>query len=186
MSSVKDYEEIILENNQEIKIDMVKPTDRLKDKKEGKKRKHISFYVDPVDYLTDTDNQKVICVKCTDTFFNIFFNGKLDENDQVMKEIFKSKVYMRYIPDEEIYRCPNNPEHVELPRDPQISKPKEKKIMGAGIENFPEYVSYMNPDIVKADYIGTANTGKKRKPMKSIFYEETEEEKFARYFNRSP
>ena len=44
----------------------------------------------------------------------------------------------------------------------------------------------LSPDSVPADYIGTANTGKKRKLPKPLFYEESEEEKFSRYMNRSP
>ena len=104
MSSVKDYEELIFENNNEIKIDMVKNADRSKDKKEKRKR-HLGFFVDDADYLTGTDKNKVVCVKCTDTFFNLFFNDQKDENDPIMKEIFKSKYYMQYNEKEEVYRC---------------------------------------------------------------------------------
>ena len=181
MSSAKDYEEFIFENNKEVKIDLVNPAIDKDRKKKGKGLNHVSFFVDNTDYLTDSDKNKVVCVACTDTFFNIFFNDQRDENDKVMNEIFKCKVFMKYVPEEEIFRC-DNCGRIELPRDPQISKQKEKKIMGAGIENFPEYVSYLSPDSVKADYIGTANINKRKSKVKPIFHEETEEEKFVRYY----
>jgi hypothetical protein len=178
--SYDDLSEAIIENNREIKIDTIK----LGNNKEKKKKKHMSLFVKDQDYLEDTDRNKVVCVRCTKSFFDIFFNGQYDENDPAMVEIFKSKVYMSWIPDEQIYRCAQCG-HVELIRDPQYSKEKDKKILGAGIENFPEYVSYMNPNSVKADYIGTANTGKKKKTFRAVFEEETEEEKFMRYLGRN-
>lgn len=178
-STNKDYSEAIIQNNSEIKIDTVKLGIEKK-----KKNKHASFFIDPVDYMKDSDRNKVVCVKCTKQFFDIFFPDADIENDPVMKEIFKSKKYMDYIPKEEIYRC-GKCGAVELPRDPQISKSKEKKILAAGIENFPEYVSYLNPDSIKSDYIGTANRSRKKKTFKDVYHEETEEERFLRYLKRN-
>jgi hypothetical protein len=51
------------------------------------------------------------------------------------------------------------------------------------MENYPEYVSYLDPDTVQGDFILTANIGKKNtmRSKKSFFKEETEDELFYRY-----
>jgi hypothetical protein len=182
--SFDELTEKILENNLDIKIETVtrNPKKKFLD---GKKGNHISFFVSREDYIDEKSKKKVICHRCTDTFFNIFFKDQKDENDEFMNEIFKSKVYMKYVPDEQLYRCPNNPEHIEILRDPQIEDKPEKKIMGAGMENYPEYVSYLDPDVVQSDFILTANIGKKntQRSKKPFFVEETEDEIWERFRN---
>jgi len=181
--SYDELSERIIENNQDIKIDTVTRTVKKK-LLEGKKANHISFFVSNADYMDDKSKKRIICHRCTDTFFNIFFKDQKDENDEVMEEIFKSKVYMYYVPEEQVYRCPNNPEHIEILRDPQIEDKQEKKIIAAGMENYPEYVGYLDPDNVRGDTILTANIGKKKTGnRKPFFHEETEEEIFDRFIN---
>jgi hypothetical protein len=180
--SFDELSERIIENNQDIKIETVSRHSKKKFL-EGKKGNHISFFVNNTDYIDEKSKKRIICHKCTDTFFNIFFKDQKDENDEVMQEIFKSKVYMYYVPEEQIYRCPNNSNHIEILRDPQIEDKRDKKIIGAGMENYPEYVSYLDPDTVQGDFILTANIGKKNtmRSKKSFFKEETEDELFYRY-----
>ena len=175
--SYDELSEKILENNQDIKFETVINTQRKK-LLEGKKGNHVSFYVNAEDYIPDKSNKKVICVKCTDEFFNIFFKDVKDDNDEFMGEIFKLKVYMKYFPQEKLYRCTRNPEHIEILRDPQIEDKTEKRLLGAGIENYPEYGSYLDPNVVTGDFILTANAGK-RKTQRSktqFFKEESEQE----------
>lgn len=177
--SSREYEEIILSNNEEIKIDTV--PNKI-DNKNKKRANHISFFMENDDYLSKSDKNRVVCTKCTDTFFNIFFNDQRDENDQIMQEIFKSKYYMEYIPEEQVFKCPKCGK-IEILRDPQISNQKEKKIIAAGIESFPEYNTYLDPDTVKGDTIITANTFKKKQKPKQIFKEVSEDEIFERFMN---
>ena len=102
----------------------------------------------------------------------------------MMDEIFKMKVYMKYIPDEQLFRCPNNPEHVEVLREPLIQDQPQKKIIGAGMENYPEYVSYLDPDSVSGSFILTANsTNKKSRNKRPFFKEESDDEIWDRFVN---
>ncbi len=181
--SFDELTERIIENNQDIKIDII-PKHSKKKFLEGKKANHISFFVDNADYIEDNKHNRVICVACTDQFFNIFFKDAKDENDEVMKEIFKSKVYMKYFPEEEVYKCPKCGK-IEILREPQIQDKDGKRLVGAGMENYPEYVSYMDPDAVRGDFILTANIGKKNtmRSKKPFFHEETEDEIFERFMN---
>lgn len=187
---IMSSDDFIIENNSEIIIDRILiGKKQVNDLINKKKHNHVSFFVNNDDYLSDNpDKNKVICISCTDTFFNVFFNGMKNENDEVMEEIFKSKVYMQYIPDEQVFRC-SKCGKIELVRDPQIDSKKDKKILGAGIESFVEYQSYLDPDNLQSDFIVTANIGKKRsinsKKINGTFLsEETEEEKFMRYYNK--
>lgn len=183
MPSYDELSEKIIENNQDLKMETVTKNSKKK-LLEGKKANHISFFVSNEDYLDDKTRNRVVCHKCTDTFFNIFFKDQKDENDEFMNEIFKSKVYMYYVPEEQVFRCPNNPEHIEILREPQIQDNAEKKIMGAGMENYPEYVSYMDPNAVQSDFILTANIGKKKTGNKRPFFkDETEDEIWDRFIN---
>ena len=177
--SSRDYEEIIIKNNEEIKIENVLKPNNNKNKKRAN---HLSFFMENDDYLSNSDKNRVVCVKCTDTFFNIFFNDQRDENDQVMQEIFKSKYFMTYIPEEQVFKCPKCGK-IEILRDPQISNQKEKKLLGAGIENYPEYNTYLDPDSIKGDYIVTANLSKKKQKPKPIFKEISENEIFDRFLD---
>lgn len=181
--SYEDLSERIIENNQDVKIETI-PRNSKKKLLDGKKGNHISFFVSNEDYIDDKSKKRIVCHRCTDTFFNIFFKDQRDENDEAMEEIFKAKVYMYYVPSEQVYRCPNNSEHIEILRDPQIRDEEKKKIIGAGMENYPEYVSYLDPNSISSDFILTANVGKKRTGTKKPFFkEETEDEIFNRFIN---
>jgi hypothetical protein len=183
MSSYDEISEKILENNQDIKIETVTRNSKKK-LLEGKKANHISFFVSNEDYIDEKSKKRVICHKCTDTFFNIFFKDQKDENDEFMNEIFKQKVYMKYFPEEHLFRCPNDPLHIEILREPQIEDKPQKTIIGAGMENYPEYVSYIDPDSMNSDFILTANVGKKRTGNKTPFFkEDSEDEIWDRFVN---
>lgn len=183
MSSYDELSEKIQENNRDIKFETV-INNRKRKLLEGKKGNHISFFVNNEDYVPDKGNKKVICIKCTDEFFNIFFKDVKDENDEFMGEIFKMKQYMNYIPEEKVYKCPKCGK-IEVLRDPQIEDKTGKRLLGAGIENYPEYASYLDPNTVTGDFILTANIGKKKtqKSKMPFFKEETDDEIWERFMN---
>lgn len=181
--SHEEISERIIENNQDVKIDII-PRHSKKKLLDGKRANHVSFYVDNSDYIEDNKHNRIVCVSCTDQFFNIFFKDAKDENDEIMEEIFKSKVYMNYFPEEQVYRCPKCGK-IEILRDPQIQDQPLKRLVGAGMENYPEYVSYMDPDSMRGDFILTANSGKKlsKRSKDPFFKDESEDELWDRFVN---
>lgn len=89
------------------------------------------------------ENDKVVCHRCTNTFFQIYFTGNDNddtnnaENDPITQDILDKKVYMKPDMVHNCYRC-RSCGNIELMRDIQIVQP-EKKLIAKGISSYPEY-----------------------------------------------
>ena len=84
------------------------------------------------------ENDKVVCVDCTNHFFEIYFTDvPRNTEDKVLQDILSKKVYMKLVAEQNCYICPQCGK-VELVRDLLVHEP-EKKLTVAGLENYSEY-----------------------------------------------
>ena len=82
-----------------------------------------------------SDNNRVVCVRCTENFFRIFFKEQAPDNDEVTKDIMNQKQYMFWNESQKVWECPNCHDR-EMPDDTHIAQPQKKlKIVGVPLSN---------------------------------------------------
>lgn len=102
---------------------------------EQPKIKAATLFDDSSEY---NENDKVVCVDCTNQFFEIYFTDvPKNTEDPVLQDILSKKVYMKLVAEHNCYICPQCGK-VELIKDTLVHEP-EKKLTVAGIENFADY-----------------------------------------------
>lgn len=126
------------------------------------------------------ENARIVCTKCTKTFFQVYFNqftqnGLYDNADPVIQDILKQKVFMVLDKENKIFRCPNKPnEHVEVMRDVVVNKPV-KRLRPAGVGSFEEYDRNYNEDELEGTFISGVNENKNDVDIDQVWDNSTSE-----------
>lgn len=106
----------------------------------------------------ENNNEKVVCVTCTDSFFRIFLSEQTQdkhglEDDPILQDIYTKKVYMKYDKEQKIYYC-NGCGNKIVKNDSVITSPKKiLKIAGVDlrqqIKDKPDFAMAVERDKVK-------------------------------------
>lgn len=126
------------------------------------------------------EKARVVCTKCTKTFFQVYFNqftqnGLYDNADPVIQDILKQKVFMKFDKDDKVFRCPVKPnEHVELIKQVVVHKPV-KRLRPAGVGSFEEYDRNYDEDELEGTFISGVNENKNDIDIDSLWDNATSE-----------